>query len=125
MLLTSLFTWWYGVGWVTLVRKVNGRINGVLRFFSVWQLLGSLFAPFRQISAGRVQGPLGVKIRAWGDRQFSRVIGAIVRTLLILCGFIGAATYSVFGFLLIVLWPCIPFMPFVGVVLTIAGVKLL
>lgn len=124
MLLTTLFTWWYGIGWLTLVRKVNGRVNGVLRFFSVVQLAGSLFAPFRQISAGNVRGPLGVKLRAWGDKQFSRMVGAVVRSLLILCGLVGAAFYAAFGFIIIVMWPLVPALPFVGVLLTVVGARL-
>lgn len=124
MLLTTFFSWWYGVGWLTLGRKVGGRVSGVLRFFSVVQLATSLFAPFRQISAGRVQGPLGVQLRAWGDKQFSRVIGAVVRSLLILCGLAAAAFYAVTGFIMIVAWPVLPAMPLLGIILMVSGFKL-
>ena len=124
MLLTTFFGWWYGVGWLTLGRKVGGRVTGVLRFFSVGQLATSLFAPFRQISAGRVQGPLGVQLRAWGDRQFSRVIGAVVRLLLIGCGFVAAAFYAVLGAIMMVFWPLLPAMPLIGIILMVSGFKL-
>lgn len=123
MLLPAFFSWWYGEGWLSLARKVNGRVTGVLKFFSVGQLAMSLFAPFRQISAGRVQGPLGVQLRAWGDKQFSRVIGAIVRLLLIFCGLIGALLYGVLGLAMMVLWPLLPAVPIVGLVLSISGVR--
>lgn len=124
MLLTTFFGWWYGVGWLTLGRKVGGRVSGVLRFFSVGQLATSLFAPFRQISAGRVQGPLGVQLRAWGDRQFSRVIGAVVRLMLIICGFVGAGFYAVLGVIMMVFWPLLPAMPLIGIILMISGFKI-
>jgi hypothetical protein len=124
MLLTTFFSWWYGVGWLTLGRKVGGRVSGVLRFFSVMQLATSLFAPFRQISAGRVQGPLGVQLRAWADKQFSRFIGAIVRSLLILCGLLCAAGYALFGFVMMILWPLLPAMPLVGIILMASGFKI-
>lgn len=123
MLLTTFFSWWYGVGWLSLGRKVGGRVNGVLKFFSVGQLATSLFAPFRQISAGSVQGPLGVQLRAWGDRQFSRVIGAVVRLLLIACGLAGALLYGLFGIIMMVLWPLLPALPVAGLVLTVSGFK--
>jgi hypothetical protein len=124
MLLTTFFGWWYGVGWLSLSRKIGGRVVGVLKFFSVGQLAASLFAPFRQISAGRVQGPLGVQLRAWGDKQFSRVIGAIVRLILIAFGLLGALFYGVLGGIMVVLWPILPFMPIVGIVGMFSGVTL-
>jgi hypothetical protein len=123
MLLPTFFSWWYGEGWLSLGRKVSGRVTGVLKFFSVGQLATSLFAPFRQISAGRVQGPLGMQLRAWGDKQFSRVIGAVVRLLLIFCGLIGAFLYGVLGIIMMVLWPLLPAIPAVGLMLAVTGVK--
>lgn len=121
MLLTTFFGWWYGVGWLTLSRKVGGRVNGVLHFFSVGQLITSLFAPFRQISAGQVNGPLGVKIRAWGDKQFSRFIGAAVRLILIFCGLVAASFYAVTGFFMLLIWPLLPAAPLIGIILMIVG----
>ena len=113
------------MGWLTLVRKIGARVNGVLQFFSVTQLLGSLFAPFRQISAGSVQGgTLGTQLRAWGDKQFSRVIGAIVRLMLIVCGVAGVLFYSVFGLVILIFWPLLPALPIIGFLLMVTGFKL-
>jgi hypothetical protein len=120
MLLTTFFGWWYGEGWMTLARKVAGRVTGTLGFFSVGQLATSLFAPFRQISAGKVRGPLAVQFRAWGDRMFSRVIGAVVRTLLILTGLLTAALLSIWGLVLMIAWPVLPALPLVGIFLMAA-----
>jgi hypothetical protein len=124
MILATFFAWWYGVGWMTLVQKVSGRITGVLSFFSVTQLLLSLFAPFRQISAGRVQGPLGIQFRAWVDRLFSRGIGAVVRSLLILTGLIGVSFYAVLGLIMIIFWPVLPALPILGLILMASGYKI-
>jgi hypothetical protein len=124
MILATFFAWWYGVGWMTLVQKVSGRITGVLSFFSVGQLFLSLFAPFRQISAGKVQGPLGVLFRAWVDRLFSRGIGAVVRSLLIATGLLCAAFYGVLGLIMIIFWPVLPALPLLGFILMISGYKI-
>lgn len=124
MLIATFFAWWYGVGWMTLVQKVSGRVTGVLSFFSVGQLITSLFAPFRQISAGRVQGPLGVILRAWVDRLFSRGIGAVVRSLLILTGLLCAGFYGVLGFIMIIFWPVLPGLPLLGFVLMVTGYRI-
>jgi hypothetical protein len=124
MLLATFFAWWYGVGWMTLWQKVSGRVTGVLSFFSVAQLIMSLFAPFRQISAGRVQGPLSVHFRAWVDRLFSRGIGAVVRSLLIVTGLLIALCYGVLGFIMIIFWPVLPALPILGIILMASGYKI-
>ncbi len=114
MVIISLFSWWYTAGWLTLVQKCGARIQGVVGFFSVPLLLGSLFAPFRQISAGHVQGSLSVQLQALGDRLFSRVIGAFVRTFLILIGLATVAVLAVLCLLAIIAWPLLPFAPLLG-----------
>jgi hypothetical protein len=114
MVIFSLFSWWYTTGWLTLLQKCGVRVQAVLKFFSVPILLGSLFAPFRQISAGRVNGPLSVQLSAWGDRVFSRFIGAIVRFFLILVGLVTVAVFGALCLAVVIAWPFLPFVPIVG-----------
>lgn len=99
------------------MQKVGSRAKGVLDFFSVNQLAGSIFAPYRQISAGRVQGTLGDELRAFGDRLFSRVIGGVIRLMLIFIGLFTAGVVAVFGLVLIAAWPFLPVLPIVGIFL--------
>lgn len=122
MLFASLFTWWYGLGWAKLAQKVGGRVRGVLDFFSVGQLASSLFAPYRQISAGRVQGTLGDELRAFGDRMFSRVFGAFIRLVLIFFGCVSAVLVAAIGGLLILAWPLFPVLPVVAIFFVQSGV---
>lgn len=117
MFLVSLLSWWYGLGWAKLMQKVMGRIHGVLAFFSVGQLFGSLFAPYRQISAGRVNGTAQDQLAAFGDKIFSRLVGAAVRLLLITAGLSSALIIAVLGALFIVVWPVLPVLPIIGVLL--------
>lgn len=124
MLAGSFFVWWYGLGWTQLIRKVWGNVLGVLRFFSVGQLLSSLFAPFRQISAGRTQGSIQQKMQAWGDLLFSRIIGAVVRLMLVFIGLLVALAVGIFGVVAIILWPFLPLAPLIGVFLMQARVSL-
>lgn len=97
------------------MHEVSGRVLGVLRFFSVGLLITSLFAPFRQISAGKVRGSIKARFMAWGDRQFSRVIGAVVRLMLITVGLLIALIVGVIGLTLIIIWPFLPIAPLIGV----------
>lgn len=101
---------------------VGGRIQGVLGFFSVGLLLGSLFAPYHQISAGRAPGNIQAELQAFGDRLFSRVIGAVVRLMLIFTGLAVALLVAILGLILIVAWPLLPIAPLLGVFLMQAGV---
>ena len=114
MVIFSLFSWWYTTGWLTLLQKCGIRVQAVLKFFSVPILLGSLFAPFRQISAGRVDGSLSVQFAAWGDRIFSRFIGAIVRSFLILVGLVTVVVFGVLCLVVAITWPFLPFAPVIG-----------
>ena len=114
MAFLGLISWWYTTGWLTLIRKSASRVEAVLKFFSVPLLLTSLFAPFRQISAGRVRGSLSVQLQAWGDRLFSRVIGALVRSFLIILGLLIMGGMGLLSLLIIAAWPFIPFAPLVG-----------
>lgn len=122
MFLGSLLTWWYGLGWARLMQKVLGRIHGVLDFFSVGTVLRTLFAPFRQISASRVHGTVQDQLAAFGDRVFSRFMGAVIRLMLVFAGLICALVISIFGAILILAWPILPVLPLVGIVLMQAGV---
>jgi len=113
MLILSLFSWWYTAGWAQLARRAVLRVAGVLDFFSVGMLLKSLFAPFRQISVGRVQGSLDAQVRAWADLQISRLIGAAVRTVVIVVGLIATLLMILVSIGLLLLWPLVPAAPFV------------
>ncbi len=119
MVIVALFSWWYTAGWAQLGRRAVLRIAGVLDFFSVGLLLKSLFAPFRQISVGRVQGSLDTQVRAWADRQISRGIGAMVRLGVILFGLIATVLMVIVAVALLVLWPLVPFVPIIVTVLVV------
>lgn len=121
MMVLALFSWWYTTGWARLLMRVSQRIESVLESFSVALLARTLFDPFRQISAGGVQGPLGVQMRAFGDRLFSRVFGAGVRTMFILMGIIASLFVALAGLVELLLWPLLPLLPLVGLALMLSG----
>lgn len=121
MILMALVSWWYGAGWSGVAKRLTARIDGTLAFFSVGLLLKTLFDPFRQIGAGRVQGPLAVQFRAWGDRLFSRFVGFTVRTIVIFFGLTLMCFIALLGLLQLLLWPLIPVLPLVGVVVFLIG----
>ncbi len=121
MLFLSLFKWWYGAGWRRRALLVNGRLEGVMDYFSIGLLLKTLFSPFRQISAGQVDGPLGVQLHALADKLISRVIGAMVRLVILVIGLITIALQALFGVFILAAWAFVPALPAIGLVLAVLG----
>ena len=86
MIIVWALSWWYGAGWKACLRGLRERLVSSYDYFSIGLLAKTLFAPFRQISAGKVRGPIGLQWRAFVDRLISRFIGAFVRLILIVVG---------------------------------------
>lgn len=121
MIVFDMLAWWYTTAWFELLRKTRQRVTSVIEAFSVGLLARTLFAPFRQIDAGNVRGPIGVQLRAWFDRTFSRFLGAIVRTIVIVSGCIMALFISITGIIWAVLWLVMPVTPILGLIVMVAG----
>ena len=121
MVIVWVFSWWYGAGWKARLSHLRDQLSTSYDYFSIGLLLGSLFAPFRQISANRVDGPIGVQLRAFFDKQLSRIIGAFVRIVLIIAGIIWLALQSIWGVVVMIGWAMLPVLPFVGFTLMLSG----
>lgn len=119
MFIVGIFSWWYGAGWRQRAVMVRERIASSMDYFSIDLLLKTFFSPFRQISAGRVDGPIGVKFRAFLDRLISRIIGALVRTLIIGIGLTTIIFQAILGLSVLALWALIPLFPVIGLILSI------
>lgn len=121
MFIVGLLGWWYGRGWALRVSRLREKLMGTLDYFSIDLLLRTFFSPFRQISAGKVRGPLGVQLRALLDRIISRMIGAMIRLTMIIIGSVLIIVYAVVGTLMVILWGVVPAVPVIGIVLFISG----
>lgn len=121
MVLLGLLSWWYTTGWKQQAIGLREKIASTMDFFSIDLLLRTLFSPFRQISAGRVDGSLSVQMHAFFDRLISRLIGGMVRSFMIVFGSIAIALHAITGVALLVAWAFIPLLPVVGVILMSSG----
>jgi hypothetical protein len=119
MLLADLFSWWYGAGWAHVWQHMTKRIAGTLEAFSVGLLLQTLFSPFRQISASKVTGSLDTEMRAWLDLQLSRLIGAMVRSVVIMAGLVATLALFIFTVVAMVVWPLVPIIPILTLVIAV------
>jgi hypothetical protein len=121
MFIVGLLSWWYGAGWRQRFVLLKERLATTMDYFSIDLLAKTLFSPFRQISAGKVNGSLGVKMQAFFDRLVSRVIGAMVRSTIIVIGVGAIFLHSVIGLVVFVAWAFVPFLPLIGLLLFISG----
>jgi hypothetical protein len=121
MFIVGILSWWYGAGWKQRLMMLRERLVSTADYFSIDLLLKTLFSPYRQISAGQVKGSINVQMRAFFDQLISRIIGAIIRTFMIVFGAVTMLIQSVLGGTLLVVWGVIPFLPIVGVVLFMMG----
>lgn len=122
MLIISLLGWWYGSGWKRVGQILLEKLSVSEDFFSIGTLLVSIFAPFKQISASSgSSGTLQMKLQAWGDKQFSRIIGAIIRLTLILVGAVWLLIQTIVDIVILLAWPLLPFVPVAGFFLMSSG----
>ena len=120
MLMVDMLTWWYSRGWGVFVSGLKTRLRDSADFFSIGQLLRTLFKPYRQISAGTSGGGMS----GFLDRLVSRIVGFFVRFFIIIFGAIALFVEVLVGVIMIVLWPTAPVLIIAGVVMTVIGVKL-
>lgn len=109
-----MVSWWYTDGWKQCLERVMVRLEGVLDFFSFDLLIRTLFAPFRQISAGNVSGSFDIQMRAFFDKLISRVIGTVVRLIMILIGSVVVLVNLLTALVLLLGWVFVPLLPFIG-----------
>lgn len=121
MFIVGILSWWYTAGWKRRFTSLYERLLRTADYFSIDLLLRTLFSPYRQISAGKVQGSLNVQMRAFFDRLLSRIIGAIIRTFMIIIGLISMLFSAVIGAVLVLLWGVVPLIPLVGFILFAVG----
>lgn len=121
MFLVGLLQWWYGHGWVSQAARLKRNLAHTSAFFSIGQLAGTLFSPFRQISVGRVDGSVGAQLRALFDNVLSRCIGAFIRTSTIVIGLLALAVSAVVEGIVLVTWFLVPAFPVFGFILLAVG----
>ncbi len=121
MFILGILSWWYGAGWRQRVTMLQEKLASTMDYFSIDLLVRTLFSPFRQISAGATNGPIGVQMRAFMDRLISRLIGAMVRFFMIIIGSCAILLYSLIGMVAVIAWGFIPVLPLIGIVLFISG----
>lgn len=122
MQVLALVSWWYGLGWLDQASLVRQRFARATDRYSLSLLLRTLFSPFKQLDAyGGGSGPLDARLRAWLDRLISRLIGAMIRSFMIIVGVIVLVFELIVAVVRLAIWPVIPVLPILGLVLALTG----
>lgn len=122
MFLVGLISWWYGRGWVGQWKRIAERFMATLDFFSIGQLLSTLFSPYRQISANdKGNGSFGDAMRSFGDKLISRLIGSFIRFFTILFGLLVIMLQALYEAVIMVAWWFLPLLPIVGFIMLAIG----
>lgn len=112
--------WWYGAGWQwAWKRAVNERINWVNQAFSIPAMIRTWFSPFKQTYSNTNKGSIDMRVQASIDNFVSRLIGTLLRTILIFVGFLGIIASLATGILIILIWPLVPWFPVIAIFLSI------
>ena len=121
MFIVGLLRWWYTIGWQQRARIMLARLDGTRDYFSIGLLVRTMFSLFRQDGAGSVDGPLSVKLQAWAGRMISRVIGAMIRTTVLVFGLVTITLQALLACVVLLVWAVVPLLPIVGFVLMTSG----
>lgn len=126
MAIAEMFLWWYAHGWLIFIKHLRSALANITDFFSMSSLIRTLFKPYRQISANSAtnSASLDLKFHMFLDRLVSRAVGFVSRLILLIAGAVIILIGGIFSIILIVLWPFIPILPILGIILTITGFTL-
>lgn len=107
MLAIEFFRWWYGQGWLAQARNMQRRLTRTSHLFSLPSLLRTLFAPWRRIITYPGAG-LEAHVRAATDNLVSRMVGFVVRLMVLFAAAVILFFVAVVSAVEFVIWPLLP-----------------
>ncbi len=121
MAIRYLLSWWYGPGWLWILKGAIRQTHNINAAFSVSILLRTLFAPWKQIqSVASFQNFLQTAV----DNLISRLIGATVRSGMLLVAAMATLLTMAGGVLVFLAWPLIPLLVIALPIAAITGLGL-
>jgi hypothetical protein cdiviTM7_02844 len=121
MFIASLLKWWYSAGYIRCAKGWMTRLESALDYFSIDLLLKTMFSLFRQDGAVGSGGALNIRIRRFFERLVSRLIGACIRSIVLIIGLLVITILAITSLFSLIVWAVIPVFPFIGVIITLSG----
>lgn len=117
LLLFRYIRWHYLDATKDIVKGWGNILWFNLNYFSVLLLLRTFFSPWRGIQWEKRKGFYpGDILFTLASNLISRILGAIVRSFLILAGIIGEIVFFILGVCLLLFWLLFPFLIILGFV---------
>ena len=111
--------WWYSRGWLWVIEKTFERLHAIGQVFAVHVLLRTWFSPWKQIYTKKTFQNF---IRVTVDNAVSRCVGAVVRGAILFWALLLGVLVIVFGAVIFIAWPFIPFLTILLPILALDGV---
>ncbi|MBI2639398.1 MAG: hypothetical protein HYW90_00690 [Candidatus Sungbacteria bacterium] len=103
--------WHYSDGLKASFNKAVNAVIGFLNFFSVLHLFGTLFSPWHRVIESYGRGFDAARFfYAITGNAISRLLGALLRSFVIVVGIAAAALSVIAGVFFIFLWIFLPFL---------------
>jgi hypothetical protein len=110
-IIRDYFVWHYTQAWFLLWGVWRNFLWFVIHFFSIPQLMRSWFAPFKRITERRGDKFDLEDLASYVIIGFlSRILGALIRTIIIMIGLTTLALTVIGGFAVYLLWALVPFL---------------
>ena len=110
-IIRDYFVWHYTQAWFLLWGVWRNFMWFVIHFFSLPQLMRSWFAPFKRITERRGDKFDLEDLASYVIIGFlSRILGALIRTIIIMIGLTTLALTVIGGFAVYLLWALVPFL---------------
>jgi hypothetical protein len=103
--------WHYSIAFSDIARFSMNMTWFLWRVFSVPELTINLFTPFQRLNEDKPKVfSLENVLSAFVVNSLMRVVGAIARLPIILCGLVFSLLSALCGVVLFVVWPLVPFL---------------
>jgi hypothetical protein len=101
--------WHYGRGTSELVANISTSLKFILRFFSISNLLKTLFSPWERMGEKYKKG---IEFEAWAETLVAnilmRLVGALIRIMTIILGLFTFAIVLVICLAVLLIWILMP-----------------
>lgn len=119
----NYIVWHYTLAWVDLSRICRDLIWFIYNFFSLSVLMKTLFSPWRRLGETYPDHfNLSEIFASFFINSFMRLIGFIIRLLLIIFGSLALFVSVLLGMVIFVIWLFLPLITIAGLIF---GIKLL
>lgn len=110
MVVPHYLAWHYSVGLVQWSRNLFNFIEFEFHFFSVKDLLLTLFSPFQRLKERYGSNPMDFEViaSAFVVNMIMRGVGFLVRSFILIFGAISITITTILAMLLFVLWIILP-----------------